>query len=48
MTPTRDLTPYPPMALGPAARAGLMALRIFLAVMTAMAVYAFLRGLPQG
>ena len=45
MPEPRTPAPYPPMHLAPAARAGLMSLRVFLAVITAMALYAFLCGL---
>ena len=45
MPELRTAAPFAPMSLTPAARAGLMILRVFLAVITAMALYAFLRGL---
>ena len=36
--------PYPPMKLGAAARAGLIGLRVFLGLVTAMAIFTFLHG----
>jgi hypothetical protein len=40
--------PYGPMLLTPAARAGLMALRLFLGLITVMAAVTFLHGLHGG
>ena len=40
--------PYARMELSPAARAGLFWLRAFLCLITAMAVFAFFRGLQPG
>ena len=42
----RSLPPLPPMVLSPRARTSLVALRVFLAVITAMALFTFLHGLP--
>ena len=42
------LEPYPPMALGPAAKAGLLGLRVALGLITAMALFTFLHGAPVG
>jgi hypothetical protein len=44
MPEPRTAAAYPPMRLAPTARAGLMAMRVFLAVTAAMALYAFLCG----
>ena len=41
----RTLPPLPPMALSARAQTGLIALRVFLAAITAMAIYTFLHGL---
>jgi hypothetical protein len=40
--------PYSPMPLSPAARAGLLGLRILLGVITAMALFTFLHGMRVG
>lgn len=37
--------PYEPMQLSPAARAGLVGLRLLLGLVTAMALFTFLHGL---
>jgi len=42
------LEPYPPMALGPATRAGLLGLRVALGLITAMALFTFFHGAPVG
>lgn len=43
----RDLPPLPPMALSARAQTGLIALRVFLGAITAMAVFTFLHSLPS-
>jgi len=42
----RDLPPLPPMVLSARAQTGLIALRVFLGVITVMAIFTFLHGLP--
>jgi len=42
----RSRIPLPPMVLSARVQTGLIALRVFLGVITVMAVYTFLHGLP--
>lgn len=42
----RNLPPLPPMVLSARAQTGLIALRLFLGVITAMAIFTFLHNLP--
>ena len=42
----RSQIPLPPMVLSAKAQAGLIALRVFLGLITVMAVYTFLHGIP--
>ena len=42
----RSLPPLPPMVLSARAQTGLIALRVFLGVITVMAIFTFLHGLP--
>jgi hypothetical protein len=42
----RNLPPLPPMVLSARAQGALIALRLFLGVITVMAVFTFLHGLP--
>jgi hypothetical protein len=41
----RDLPPLPPMALSARAQAALIALRLFLGIITVMAIFTFIHGL---
>jgi hypothetical protein len=43
---SRPRPPLPPMILSARAQTGLIALRIFLGLITVMALYTFLHGLP--
>ncbi len=45
MTHDRNRPPLPPMALSASAQTGLIALRLFLGVITVMAVYTFIHGM---
>jgi len=45
MTRDRTLPPLPPMVLSASAQTGLIALRVFLGVITVMAVYTFVHGM---
>ena len=45
MTHDRTLPPLPPMALSAKAQTGLVALRVFLGVITVMAIYTFIHGM---
>jgi len=45
MTHDRSRPPLPPMALSATAQTGLVALRVFLGVITVMAVYTFIHGM---
>ena len=45
MVQNRDLPPLPPMALSASAQTGLIALRVFLGVITVMAIYTFIHGM---
>jgi len=42
----RSLPPFPPMQLTAGTQALLISLRVFLGVVTVMAVYTFIHGLP--
>ena len=44
MTHDRSLPPLPPMALSATAQNSLIALRVFLGVITVMAIYTFIHG----
>ena len=44
MVQNRNLPPLPPMALSAGAQTGLIALRVFLGVITVMAIYTFIHG----
>ena len=44
MTHGRTLPPLPPMVLSAGAQTGLIALRVFLGVITVMAIYTFIHG----
>jgi hypothetical protein len=45
MTHDRSRPPLPPMALSATAQTGLIALRMFLGVITVMAIYTFIHGM---
>jgi len=45
MTHDRSRPPLPPMVLSAGAQAGLIGLRVFLGVITVMAVYTFVHGM---
>jgi hypothetical protein len=45
MTHDRTRPPLPPMALSASAQTGLIALRVFLGVITVMAIYTFVHGM---
>ena len=45
MTHDRSRPPLPPMALSATAQTGLVALRVFLGVITVMAIYTFIHGM---
>lgn len=45
MTHDRNRPPLPPMVLSASAQTGLIALRLFLGVMTVMAIYTFVHGM---
>ena len=42
----RNLPPLPPMVLSVRAQSALIALRLFLGVITVMAIFTFMHGLP--
>ena len=46
MVDNRSLPPLPPMVLSARTQTALVALRVFLGVITVMAIYTFLHGLP--
>ncbi|HMA49289.1 MAG TPA: hypothetical protein VKP60_06015 [Magnetospirillaceae bacterium] len=46
MTHDRTRPPLPPMVLSATAQTGLIALRVFLGVITVMAIFTFIHGLP--